>query len=56
MVPADVMTQPYGATPYSGMDTLWETQSKTMLLERYDYDLPADMSPLTRVVVVGGKA
>lgn len=55
MVPADVMTQPDGTTPYSGMDTLWETQSKTMLLERYDYDLLADMSPLTRVVVVGGK-
>jgi hypothetical protein len=56
MVPADVMAQPYGQTPYYGMDTLWETQSKNMLRERYAYDLPEDISPLTRVVVVEGKA
>lgn len=56
MVPDDVMRQPYGATPYYGMDKLWETQSKNMLRERYPYALPEDTSPLLRVVVVDGKA
>lgn len=56
MIPDDVMRQPYGATAYYGMDSLWETQSKNMLRERYPYGLPADISPLLRVVVVEGKA
>lgn len=56
LVPDDPMRQPYGQTPYFGMDRLWETQSKTMLRERYPYDLPENVSPLTRVVVVGEKA
>jgi hypothetical protein len=53
MVPRDVMQQPYGETPYFGMDRLWETQSRAMLRERYPYDLPDDVSPLLRVVTVG---
>ena len=56
MIPADVMRQPYGETPYYGMDSLWETQSRNMLRERYPYDLPDGMSPLSRVVVVGEQA
>lgn len=56
MVPGDAMRQPYGQTPYYGMDSLWGTQSKTMVRERYPYDLPEGVSPLTRVVVVGRKA
>lgn len=56
MIPDDVMRQPYGATAYYGMDSLWETQSKNMLRERYPYELPEDVSPLQRVVVVSGKA
>lgn len=56
MVPDDPMRQPYGQTPHYGVDALWDTQSKTMLRERYPYDLPADVSPLMRVVVVGEKA
>lgn len=56
MVPDDPMRQPYGQTPHYGVDSLWDTQSKTMLRERYPYDLPANVSPLTRVVVVGEKA
>ncbi len=56
MIPRDVMRQPYGETPYADMDALWDTQSRTMLRERYPYDLPDDVSPLSRVIVVGGKA
>lgn len=53
LVPNSVMAHPYGETPYLGMDTLWATQSRTMLRERYPYDLPDDMSPLERVVAIG---
>jgi hypothetical protein len=56
MVPADVMRQPYGASPYAGMDALWDTQSRTMIRERYPYDLPDEVSPLARLVVVGQRA
>ncbi len=56
MIPADAMRQPYGQTPYYGVDTLWDTQSRNMLRERYPYDLPEDVSPLSRVVVVGERA
>jgi hypothetical protein len=38
------------------MDSLWATQSRSMLRERYPYDLPEDVSPLTRVVVIGDEA
>lgn len=56
LVPNNVMTHPYGETPYVGMDSQWDTQSRTMLRERYPYDLPEGLSPLQRVVVVGGEA
>ncbi len=56
MIPADVMRQPYGETPYFHMDSLWDTQSRNMVRERYPSDLPADISPLTRVVAVGNRA
>jgi hypothetical protein len=56
LIPDDVMTHPYGETPYQGMDSLWATQSRSMLRERYPYDLPEDVSPLTRVVVIGDEA
>jgi hypothetical protein len=56
LIPDSVMTHPYGETPYMGMDSLWVTQSRTMLRERYPYDLPEDVSPLTRVVVIGDTA
>lgn len=56
MIPADVMRQPYGETPYFHMDRLWDTQSRTMVRERFPSDLPADISPLTRVVAVGDQA
>ena len=55
MVPRDVMQQPYGETPYFGMDRLWETQSRAMLRERYPYDLPVYVSPLLQVVTVGDR-
>lgn len=56
MIPADVMRQPYGETPYFDMDSLWDTQSRTMVRERYPSDLPDGISPLTRVVAVGDRA
>lgn len=56
MIPVDVMRQPYGETPYFDMDSLWDTQSRTMVRERYPSDLPDDVSPLTRVVAVGDRA
>ncbi len=56
LIPNNVMTHPYGETPYQGMDSEWATQSRTMLRERYPYELPEDMSPLARVVVVGDEA
>lgn len=56
MIPADVMRQPYGETPYFNMDSLWDTQSRNMVRERYPSDLPAYISPLTRVVAVGNRA
>lgn len=56
LVPNSVMTHPYGETPYQGMDSQWATQSRTMLRERYPYDLPDDVSPLQRVVVIDGEA
>ncbi len=56
MIPADVMQQPYGETPYFGTDALWETQSPNLVHERYPSDLPDTVSPLTRVVVVGDRA
>ena len=56
LVPNNVMAHPYGETPYVGMDSQWDTQSRTMLRERYPYDLPEGLSPLQRVVVVGEEA
>lgn len=56
LIPNNVMTHPYGETPYQGMDSQWATQSRTMLRGRYPYDLPDDVSPLQRVVVIGGEA
>lgn len=56
MIPADVMQQPYGETPYFGTDALWDTQSPNLVHERYPSDLPDTVSPLTRVVVVGDRA
>lgn len=56
LIPANVMAHPYGETPYQGMDKEWATQSHAMLRERYPYDLPVDMSPLERVVVIGDEA
>ena len=56
LIPTNVMTHPYGETPYQGMDSQWATQSRTMLRERYPYDLPQNVSPLQRVVVVGDEA
>lgn len=56
MIPADVMRQPYGETPYFRMDSLWDTQSRAMVRERYPADLPDGVSPLTRVVAVGNRA
>jgi hypothetical protein len=56
MIPADVMRQPYGETPYFHMDSLWDTQSRNMVRERYPADLPDGVSPLTRVVAVGDRA
>ncbi|MEP4377478.1 MAG: DUF3179 domain-containing protein [Alphaproteobacteria bacterium] len=56
MIPADVMRQPYGETPYFHMDTLWDTQSRNMVRERYPSGLPDGISPLTRVVAVGERA
>jgi hypothetical protein len=50
------MTHPYGETPYLDMDSQWDTQSRTMLRERYPYDLPEGLSPLQRVVVIGDEA
>ena len=56
MIPAGVMRQPYGETPYFHMDSLWDTQSRTMVRERFPSDLPDGISPLTRVVAVGDRA
>jgi len=56
MIPADVMRQPYGETPYFHMDSLWDTQSRNMVRERFPSDLPDGISPLTRVVAVGERA
>lgn len=56
MIPADVMRQPYGETPYFHMGSLWDTQSRNMVRERYPSDLPDGISPLTRVVAVGDRA
>ena len=56
MIPADVMRQPYGETPYFRVDSLWDTQSRNMVRERYPSDLPEHISPLTRVVAVGDRA
>jgi len=56
LIPNSVMTHPYGETPYQGMDSQWDTQSRTMLRERYPYDLPDGVSPLQRVVAIGGEA
>ena len=56
LIPDDVMLHPYGETPYQGMDNEWATQSHAMLRERYPYELPEDMSPLERVVVIGDEA
>ncbi len=56
MIPADVMRQPYGETPYFHTDSLWETQSRSLVRERYPSDLPEDISPLTRVVAVADRA
>lgn len=56
LVPDNVMLHPYGETPYQGMDSEWATQSHAMLRERYPYDLPEDISPLERVVVIGDEA
>ncbi len=56
LIPDNVLAHPYGETPYQGMDSEWATQSHAMLRERYPYDLPKDMSPLERVVVIGSEA
>lgn len=56
LIPNSVMMHPYGETPYQGMDSQWDTQSRTMLRERYPYDLPDGVSPLQRVVAIGGEA
>lgn len=56
LIPSNVMNHPYGETPYQGMDSEWATQSHAMLRERYPYELPEDMSPLERVVVIGDEA
>ncbi len=56
LIPNDVMTHPYGETPYQGMDSQWETQSRTLLRERYPYELPENMSPLQRVVAIRNEA
>ena len=56
LIPSNVMTHPYGETPYQSMDSLWATQSHAMLLERYPYKLPDEISPLERVVVIGDEA
>ncbi len=56
LIPNDVMAHPYGETPYQGMDSQWATQSRTMLRERYPYELPEDVSPLARVVAIGDEA
>ena len=56
LIPNNVMLHPYGETPYQSMDSEWATQSHAMLRERYPYDLPEDMSPLERVVVIGEEA
>ena len=56
LIPNNVMLHLYGETPYQSMDSEWATQSHAMLRERYPYDLPEDMSPLERVVVIGEEA
>ena len=56
LIPSNVMMHPYGETPYQGMDSQWATQSRAMLRERYPYNLPEDVSPLQRVVVIGDEA
>ncbi len=47
LVPNDAGVRPYGATPYVGMDTARVPRGL------FPYDLPGNIPPLARVVVVG---
>ena len=54
LVPNDENARAYGTTPYGGMDSTPLPPSISRL--RYPYDLPVDVDPLARVVVVGEEA
>ncbi|MHA1566105.1 MAG: DUF3179 domain-containing protein [Alphaproteobacteria bacterium] len=50
LVPNDERARPYGRTPYVRMD------SSSLPRRRFGFDLPKDIEPVTRVVIVGEQA
>ena len=54
LVPEDEGARPYGASPYVGMDT--QRMPRALQAINFPYPLPDDVSPMDRVVVVGGEA
>ncbi len=54
LVPNDPNARQYGTSPYVGMDSTPLPRSISRL--RYPYDLPPDIEPLARLVVVGDEA
>lgn len=50
LVPNDEGARPYGQTPYVGMDR------QRLPRSRFGFDLPREVEPVTRVVVVGEEA
>ncbi len=54
LVPTNAGARQYGTTPYVGMDS--EPLPRSISRQRFPYDLPVDVDPLARVVVVGEEA
>ncbi|MFQ5971552.1 MAG: DUF3179 domain-containing protein [Alphaproteobacteria bacterium] len=54
LVPNDDTARPYGETPYEGMDST--PLPPSLARQRFPYDLPPNVDPLARVVVVGDEA
>lgn len=54
LVPNDPNARQYGTSPYGGMDSA--PMPPSISRQRYPYDLPVDVDPLARLVVVGDEA
>ncbi len=53
LIPDAASRRPYGRTPYGGYD---QPVPLSVARERFPYDIPPDVNPMDRFVIVGGEA